>query len=297
MSTALLLARRNLLLYFRDRSGVFMSLLSALILLMIYALFLGGMQERTLQAQIPGAPADAVSAFVTGWVLAGITMITTLTTALSALGQFVEDRATGGFHDFLVSPIRRGSMIVGYLIAAFVISVAMTLFVVIVGQIYVALRGWEVLSLSNAVALLGFILLSSAAFSAFSALLVTFLRSRNAFSTAATLTGTLIGFVAGAYIPFGALSATLASVFSALPFAQSAMLIRGPLTDGSFAEVLAAVPAAGRSEARSTLEATFGMSLSVGDAAVSSLVAVLVIAAVGAVCLVLGALRIGRRIR
>lgn len=41
MRTITLLTGRNLRVFFRDRAGVFFSLLSALILIALYALFLG----------------------------------------------------------------------------------------------------------------------------------------------------------------------------------------------------------------------------------------------------------------
>lgn len=136
-----ILARRNLRIFFRDRASVFLSLLSPLILIGLYALFLGSLQVENLTVRFPHSTDGVVEAFVDGWVFAGITMITTLTTGLAALSVFVEDASSGRFKDFLVSPIRRSSLILGYMISSFIVALVMTLVVVAVSQGYTAIRG------------------------------------------------------------------------------------------------------------------------------------------------------------
>ena len=67
-----ILARRNLRIYFRDRAGVFFSFLSPLILIALYALFLGNQQVQSLQVSFPGAAPGAVESYINGWVFAGL---------------------------------------------------------------------------------------------------------------------------------------------------------------------------------------------------------------------------------
>ncbi len=55
MRTVSILTGRNLRLFFRDRAGVFFSLLSALILIALYALFLGNLQVDNLTERFPNA--------------------------------------------------------------------------------------------------------------------------------------------------------------------------------------------------------------------------------------------------
>ena len=65
MRTIALLTGRNLRIFFRDRSGVFFSLLSALLLYGLYALFLSNLQVNTLTEQLPSAHPDDIQWFVT----------------------------------------------------------------------------------------------------------------------------------------------------------------------------------------------------------------------------------------
>lgn len=288
------LTARNLRLFFRDKAAVFFSLLSSLILIALYALFLGALQVDHLRDALPLASDESIQWFVNSWVFAGIAMITTLTTALASLSIFVEDRASGRFRDFLASPIRRWQLILGYLLSSLLISVLMTVIVTIVGQAYMLARGEQIMSAPQMLQTLGWIALSSAAFAAFSSFLVTFLESSGAFAALSTVVGTLIGFLAGAYIPAGTLPPNIVNIMNALPFAQSAMLIRGPLTHNA---LYALTEGPGQEQALKAIESFYGITASVGEWHVTTTWAALMLVAVFAVFAVLGTVRLSRKIR
>ncbi|KGM13423.1 ABC transporter permease [Cellulomonas bogoriensis] len=289
-----LLTRRNLRLFFRDRAAVFFSLLSALILIALYALFLGNLQVENLNERLPGASADDILWFVNTWVFAGITMITTLTTGLAALSVFVEDNATGRFRDFLVSPVRRTGLVLGYFLSSFIVSVVMSLLIVVVGQLYVLTRGSPTMTVAQIAEVVAWVALSGAAYAAFSSFVVTFLRSAGAFAALSTVVGTVIGFLAGAYIPVGTLPSGVVNVLNALPFAHSAMLLRGPY----MAEAMDAVTdGPGQAEAVAALSDFYGLTASVGAVEITEGIASGVLVAVLVLFAALGAWRLSRRIR
>ncbi len=294
MSSIALLTRRNLRLFFRDRAGVFFSLLSALILIALYALFLGGLQVDNVRAALPQATEHDVNWFVNTWVFAGITMITTLTTALAALAVFVDDNASGRFRDFLVSPIRRVELILGYFFASFIISLVMSVFIAVIGQVYLLTQGDPLMRLEEAAQAFGWIALSSAAYAALASFIVTFLRSSGAFAALSTVVGTIIGFLAGAYIPAGTLPDGVVRVLDALPFAQSAMLIRQPFT----AQAVEALTAGDQqAQAAATVEQYYGITMTMGDVTVTPALAAAELGGVLVVFAALGAWRLSRKIR
>ena len=289
---ALAITHRNLRLFFRDRAAVFFSVLSALILIGLYALFLGHQQVDALKQSLPGASEADITAFVVAWVFAGVAMITTLTTGLSSLSQLVEDASTGRFRDFLVSPVRRIELILGYLVSSFVISVLITLVTVVAGQIYLAIIGGPVMTPAQIATVVGYVALSSAAFVAMAAFVVTFMPSASAFTAVATIVGTLIGFLAGAYIPPGVLPTGVVNVVQALPFAQSALLIRQPLTHEALVRMTE-----GDARGETSISAFYGMTAKVGDLTITNGWALTELVGVLVVFLALGAWRMGRRIR
>ncbi|MDN3480581.1 ABC transporter permease [Arthrobacter sp. APC 3897] len=282
---------RNLRLFFRDRMGVFFSLLSALILFLLYTLFLGSTQIDDLQQSFPGATRDDVKGFVDTWMFAGIVGITSITTGLGALNVFVEDSSSGRFRDFMVSPIRREQLILGYLSSAGVVALIMTTVVLIISLAYLYLVDGISFSAGQIATVYGFLALSCLAFAALSSFAVSFVRTAGAYSALSTIVGTILGFLAGAYIPVGALPEGVRTVVSALPFMQAALPIRQEMTADSL-QVLAADQPAAATE----LEEIFGITASVGDWAVTNTYVVFILAAMTVVFTLLAAVQIRRRI-
>lgn len=293
MRTTLSLVHRNLSIYFRDRAGVFLSLLSALILLLLYTLFLGSLQIDNIQDSLPGASKGDIRAFVDSWVLAGIVMITTFTTGFGAMGVFVDDRVFERFKDFQVAPIRRHQLILGYQGAAFVVASIMSLAILILGGVLlVIMHSSQIISWVGVVQAVGYVLLLSLAFSALSSFILTFVGSSAAYTAVSTIVGTLLGFLAGAYLPVGLLSGPVRNAINYLPFSPAAMLLREPLV-GPSRDVLAG----GVSQASTALDSYYGFTLSVGSATLTAPITIIALGCIAVIFTVLGSLRIGRVLR
>jgi multidrug/hemolysin transport system permease protein len=292
MNVVLAIVRRNLRIFFRDRLNVFFSLLGAVILFALYTLFLGNLQTTDLADSLPGASTAEVQAFVDSWMFAGIVLITTVTTGLGGLAVVVDDDQSGRFRDFLVAPLRRGQLVLGYLLSAVVVAVILSLIVLAISILYLGLVRSTWLPVDAMGRMVGIVVLSCVAFTSLSALIVSFVRTNGAFSGLATIFGTVLGFIAAAYIPIGAFPEAVGSVVAALPFAQAGMLLRREFSDGTLAVITADAPGA-----EETLRAFYGMDLSVGDWAVPAWFVVVFLIAIAVVCTVLSAVRIRGRIR
>ena len=72
MSVVFSITGRNLKLFFRDRLNVFFSLLGALIVFLLYALFLSNLQTSSITGAFPQADAADVRGFVDSWMFGGI---------------------------------------------------------------------------------------------------------------------------------------------------------------------------------------------------------------------------------
>lgn len=292
MRAVLAITGRNLRLFFRDPLNVFFSLLGALIVFMLYSLFLGNLQVLSITQSVPGADEAQVRAFVDAWMFGGIVAITTISTPLGAMSVFVDDASSGRFRDFLVSPIRRGQLTLGYLLSAFVIGIVLSVIVLAISVLYLGLISGVWLSLPEVLRSLGWVVLSSAGFAALWGFVVSFVKTSGAFAGLSTIVGTIAGFVAGAYIAVGLFPDTVREVVSALPFAQSAMLFRQ-----EFAVTGLDALVGGNAEAIESLSAFYGITLSVGDWLVPAWFAVLMLLAMVVVFATAAAARIRSRIR
>ncbi len=292
MTVILAITGRNLRLYFRDRLGVFFSLLGALVLFLLYMLFLRSLQTSSLESSFPDASSATISAFVDTWMFAGIISITTITTGLGAFSTFVDDAAAGRFRDFVASPIRRSQLVLGYLLSSVAIALSMSLLILILSFIYMFFADGLVLTPGRLAIVLGEVALSCVAFAAVSAFVVSFVRTPGAFSALSTLVGTTLGFLAGAYVPIGLFPEGARSLINALPFGQTATIIRAQLSEQTLLALTEGQPAAA-----DYLRDFFGITATVGDWHVPTAYVVGLLIAMAAVFTTLAALRIRRRLR
>lgn len=260
MANVLAICRRNLLLYLRDPVGIFFSLLGALMVFLLYSLFLGNLQVQSVSANAPGVDAALVKQFVDSWMFGGIVAITAMTTPLGALSTFVEDGVSKRYQDFLVSPVSRGELALGYLASSFVIGAGMTTIVFVVSLLYLGLLSGLWLGIGAIATSFGWLLLSVAGFAALWSFLVSFIKTNGAFAAASTIIGTIAGFVSGSYVPVGLFPDAVREVVSALPFAHSAMLLRQSFVGETLADLFG-----GHADATFGMEIFFGIRLYVGD--------------------------------
>ncbi|MGO1544926.1 MAG: ABC transporter permease [Gulosibacter sp.] len=260
MSNVLALTQRNLLRYIRDPMNVFFSMLGALMVFLLYALFLGNLQVESIAATAPQAEEAQVRQFVDAWMFGGIVAISAMTTPLGALTIFVEDGVTKRFQDYLVSPVTRGQLALGFLFSALVIGTGMTTIVLIIALVYLWVGTGLLLSIGAIASIVGWMLLSVAGFAGLWSFIVSFIHTNGAFAAVSTIVGTLAGFVSGSYVPVGLFPDAVREVISTLPFAHSSMLLREQFVGDTLEKMLG-----GHEEGTAALEIFFGVRLVVGD--------------------------------
>ncbi len=218
------LIERNLKLYYRDVSGVFFSLLSVIMIIFMYAVFLGQNQIDNLRAGLGNIA--GIDGLVIAWVMSGILCVSTITVPISALGVLVEDRNNRIIGDFYTSPIDRKFLVLSYLISATVITTLVSMVNLVVGQIYLAAIGADLLGFIPCLLTIALIIFSSFIFSTIFFYIALSIRSVKAFGSLAAIVGTLVGFFGGIYLPIGVMSPTIQTFVNILPIAHSATLFR-----------------------------------------------------------------------
>ena len=214
------LAQRNLRLFFRDKSTVFFSLLAVFIIIGLYVLFLGDTIAQDM-TEIKDA-----RFLMDSWIMGGLLAVTSVTTTLGAFGTMVEDRAKGNAKDFYASPLKRYQIAGGYVISSFMVGIIMCVITFVLAEIYIVANGGELLPILDIVKVFGLILLSVLSSSAMVFFLVSFFSSTNAFATASTVIGTLIGFLTGIYIPIGNLPDAVQLIVKLFPVTHAGVLFR-----------------------------------------------------------------------
>lgn len=249
------LIKRNLLLYFRDKASVFFSLLAVLIIIGLYLLFLGDSWVKSME-DIKNA-----KVIMDSWIMAGLLAVVSLTTTMGAFGIMVDDRHNGISKDFYSSPVSRLSVTGGYIFSACLVGIIMSVITFIFAQVYIVAKGGAMLGLPAILQVLGLIALTCLANTAIVGFVVSSLKSQNAFSTASTIIGTLMGFIAGIYMPMGIMPESIQYVIKAVPVAHAGALFRQIMLKVPLDEGFALAPA----EAREAFCKTMGIKLFAGE--------------------------------
>ncbi len=149
---------RNLKIYFRDRTAVFMSLLTVLIIIGLYAIFLGNnMEEMFKQAS---GKTIGIQELVNTWVIAGILSITPVTVSLAVFSLKVHDEELSIARSFAITPASRWHIVISYIVSGLVASFLLSVVTLFVGEMYIWLTGGAFLPFESWIRLIGVILIN-----------------------------------------------------------------------------------------------------------------------------------------
>ena len=212
----LALLKRNFILYFRNRSGVFFSLLGALISFLLYIIFL---QKNLTDAwtQLPDN-----TKLLNNWLMGGTLAVTGITTSFTALTQMVQDRENQVDQDLFLTDLGSWGLQVSYLISSIIISFVMQVFMFAVMSLY--FRESPVISYLPEITLI--MLLSSLLSSVVNILLIYRFQSVDSLGKLATIVGTASGFLVGTYVPIGVLPDFAQIIMKCTPATYIASLYR-----------------------------------------------------------------------
>ena len=285
MNIILTFAKRNIKMFFRDKASVFFSFLSVLIIIGLYALFLGDMQVKNLKATV--GDVKGLRFLVDTWIMAGIIAVNTVTITLGAFAIMVQDESKKIMRDFLVAPIKRSSLVASYVLSSWVIGLVITVAAFFVGEAYIVFSGGELLPLMSIIKVLGIIALCVFSSSAMVFFLVSFVKSDSAFSTLSTLIGTLIGFLAGIYVPIGVLPQAVQSFIKFVPITHGAVLLRQIFMERPIEMVFAKAPASVITDYRQSL----GIDISVNNNIITPPIMVIILLGTGLIFFVISVVR------
>jgi len=234
------LTKRNLLLFFRNKSEVFFSFLSVIIILGLYVLFLSDLQVTNIKASI--GDVAGVEALVNSWVMAGLIAVSTATLSLGALGRIVADKQSNAIKDFLVAPVKREQVFLSYIFSAVIIATFISFILIIISEIYIVLSGGVLLTFIQLLKVIGITVLCVLSSSLSLLFIVSFLSNEQTLGVLSTIVGTMIGFLTGAYIPMGIMPNAIQVVSNVIPVSQGASLLRKVFLEQPMTEVFGNSP-------------------------------------------------------
>ncbi|MFD4489901.1 ABC transporter permease [Lysinibacillus fusiformis] len=240
MEALMSLVQRNSKVFRRDKTQVFFSLLSVIIVIVLYAVFLQKMQVDAIERITEATP--EVITMVNEWVVAGLLSMIAVSTTLGAYGIAIKDQESKAMADFLTAPLSRATIQMSYVLNALIIGSIFSFIALIGCEIFIVATGGKLLSLTHFVQVLGIILLSVLLASVLNLFLCLFVSTQNAFSTLGTIVGTLLGFLCGVYVPLGALPSFAQNLIMYFPVSHTTLLLRNTFMESSITNVFEGTP-------------------------------------------------------
>ncbi|HKM02790.1 MAG TPA: ABC transporter permease [Bacilli bacterium] len=241
------LTRRNILIFFQNKTTLVFSMMAPILILIIYILFMGEFQINTIRAMLPSEVVVSnkeIAMIANSWMIAGIIGISSLTISLNSMFVAISDRERGIVDDFTASPVPLVNLTLSYFISAFIITFVLSFVFLVIALFYLFFSSGLTFSVLNLFELLGILLLSSLSAVIFVMCLTAFFKHT---STAASFTGVysaLIGFLIGAYLPSSILPLGVQNFANLLPGSHATGLFRVVLMNPIFTRLSATIPEA-----------------------------------------------------
>lgn len=241
MKTLIMLVKRNLLVYSRDRATVFFSMLAMIIVITLNVIFLGKNNVDNLMTSA-NITSEMANEFIIVWIIAGIIVINCVTSSAAVMNIMVDDEDKKRMPVFLVSSVSRFKLSLAYILTAFLVSFGISIITFCGLQIYLFIIGEQLFTLIQVAKIIGIVFLNSFASSTFMFFIVSFIHTASAYSGVNTLISTLIGFITGMYVSMGELPVILQKILKFIPAVHGASLIREAFLENVIKSVFAGQP-------------------------------------------------------
>lgn len=232
---------RDCKLFFKDKAMFFTSLITPLILLVLYATFLANVYKDSFMSAMPEGfkvSEKLIDATVGGELFSSLLAVCCVTVAFCSNMLMVSDKVTGARKDFDVTPVKNSTLALGYYSAAAFSTLIICVLASAACFAYLAAVGWY-LTVSDVLCLLLDIVLLVLFGTALSSVINFFLSTQGQISAVGTIVSAGYGFICGAYMPISQFSKGLQRVISFLPGTYGTSLIRNHALRGVFEEMAA----------------------------------------------------------
>lgn len=216
--------RRNLLIYLKNKFQIFFSILTSIIVIMLYLLFLKKSYTEPLISALNKMHLyilkNDISLLSDILIISSTVILSTITIPFTLLQTMISDKEAKIDYDIISSPLKRYEIILGYYFSAVVAGFFISSFFTILSFIYIIGIKSYAINLIVISKIIGLNLLASLSSSAIFMVLVSFI---NRLATASAIYGlfsAVIGFVIGAYMPLSTFSKKIQQLFLLLPQTQ-----------------------------------------------------------------------------
>ena len=240
MKTLQALTMRNIRMYFKDKGMFLTSLITPLILLVLYSTFLKNIFDQTFADAFANAGMQVSDQLINGCsggqMVSSLLSVSCVTVVFCCNLLMVQDRANGTDRDLKISPVSSGTIALSYFLAAFISSWLICLCAELFCLIYLYYTGWY-MSIMDIVLVTADVTLLVLFGTALSSLCSAPLKTQGQASALGTIISAGYGFICGAYMPISQFSQGIRDAVTLLPGTYGTSLIRNRIMHVVFLEM------------------------------------------------------------
>ena len=258
---------RNIKVYIKDKTAILLSMLTQIIVLGLYLLFLKNSYVDMISSSL-NELGDLVSnadiqALVNSWLVAGVIGTSVVTVALNSLKTMVSDKEERIDFDYNASPVKSGTVIMSYFSGAVTSTFIISSILLTAGFGFIAVSGNFVYNLYDILKLYGLVLLGSVSSTIILMLFASFFKKNSSLGSFGILVSTAIGFVIGAYMPVSQFGEGVQTAVNLVPGSHIACLMRNVLMGSALDKIDTALNGIDKGMFAEEIKNTFSFELNI----------------------------------
>lgn len=229
------LVGRNTKCYFKDKFTFFMSMITPIILFILFVTFLRNVYIDSFNSAFAENNLTADEKIIGGcagaWLMSSILSVSAVTVAFCSNTIMIDDKINSSVTDFTVSPVKSYTVSIAYFVSNFFVTFVVLMCVMLIGHIYLACAGWYI-SAADTFMIIVDVICGVLFGTLLAGVIENFISTQGGLSAVSTLVSSMYGFICGAYMPLASFSEGLRNVISLLPGTYGVGIMRNHYMNG-----------------------------------------------------------------
>lgn len=239
MNVLFSLVKRNTKMFFKDRAMFLSSMITPIILILLFITFLGNVYRDSLTNSLPEGMTiskSIIEGFVGGWLFSSLLSVSCVTISFCSNLLMIQDKYENILPDITISTAKKSTISLAYFISTVLVTLIVSYTAVAFGLVYLACVGWY-LSFVDVIFIILDVFFLVIFGTALASIINYFLSTQGQASTVGTLISTGYGFICGAYMPMSQFGKVLQNVLAFSPGSYGSSLLHTHYVRGVLAEL------------------------------------------------------------
>ena len=224
---------RNIKVYANDKLAIILSMLTQIIVLMLFLLFIKNSYvdeiNETLGALKNKLESSDINALVNSWLISGVTGTAVVTVALNTLSVMVHDKAERIDYDYTAASVKGRTVVLSYFSGAVISTIITSSILLTAGLVFIAATGGFFYTFADIMKIYALVILGSISSTLVLMAFTAFFKKPSTLSSFGILVSASIGFIVGAYMPVSEFGEQIQTVVNLVPGSQITGMMRNVL--------------------------------------------------------------------